>query len=414
MPHSVAISIHSASNRFSFQNETFKPKSYDFECCSYGSLDDPMLSVSPMPGLESHYHQASEPSSHNLSLAQPELFELDESTTLLLEEADQGLDVYDPQLVEEGEGGTYFIRNTEGDVVGVFKPADEDPQGENNPKKKNLRSAEEPIRRSIPSHETAAREVAAFLLDRGFAGVPPTVMVEVCHQAFNSDTFLEDEVEAPKIGSFQEYVPHECASWDVGPAAFSVEDVHRIGIFDIRSLNTDRHGGNLLCVPKNRPQGKVLYDLVPIDHGYCFPTTLGEANWEWLYWPQAKVAFSEQTLRRIESIDVDADANLLRSLGLSEDAVRVNKITTLLLKKGAAAGLTLFEMARLCCRRTFEEPSPLELIVAATTKDLAREEDSSNNSNNNNEQKDFMRFLGIALDLLLAKPSATKARTMTR
>jgi len=54
----------------------------------------------------------------------------------------------------------------------------------------------------------------------------------------------------------------------------------------------------------------------------------------------------------------------------------VNRVATLLLKRGAAAGLTLFEIAKLCLRKKFrgtEEPSPLEVACesAARKKELA-------------------------------------------
>jgi len=96
---------------------------------------------------------------------------------------------------------------------------------------------------------------------------------------------------------------------------------------------------------------------------------LSEAgNWEWLYWPQAKKPFDAETLLFIESIDLDEDAAILRRAGLSEEAVRVNRITTTLLKRGAAAGLNLFEIAKLCLRKRFRdqfELSPLEKTVEA-------------------------------------------------
>ena len=40
------------------------------------------------------------------------------------------------------------------------------------------------------------------------------------------------------------YQRHVCAQ--IGPSSFSVADVHRIGILDIRLMNMDRHGGNIL------------------------------------------------------------------------------------------------------------------------------------------------------------------------
>jgi len=292
----------------------------------------------------------------------------------LLEEANAGVALHAPQLVAEGEGGTYFVHDTTGATIGVFKPTDEDPQADNNPKRK--KSDENPTngdeerekqrtRQSIPANETAVREAAAYAIDRGYAGVPPTFLVEARHSSFG-----EDQV---KLGSLQQFASNECASWDVGPAAFSVADVHRIGLFDIRTFNTDRHGGNLLCRKAAQPQGKVQYDLVPIDHAYCFPTALGEANWEWLYWPQAKVPFTEDELRYIDSIDVEADLALLARLGLCREALRVYRTTATFLKKGAAAGLTLFELGKLCYRGRNDAHSQLETLFA--TLPVAAEED---------------------------------------
>ena len=37
-----------------------------------------------------------------------------------------------------------------------------------------------------------------------------------------------------------------CVRIQIGPSSFSVADVHRIGILDIRLMNMDRHGGNIL------------------------------------------------------------------------------------------------------------------------------------------------------------------------
>lgn len=288
----------------------------------------------------------------------------------LLEAANEGVAYREPKLVNEGEGGTYFVYDEMGDVVGVFKPTDEDPQGANNPKRKLTNDAsrltdpeasleKQPrTRQTIPANETAVREAAAYAIDRGYAGVPPTFLVRARHASF-------DNGKEAKLGSLQQFAVSECAAWDVGPACFSVQDVHRVGIFDIRTFNTDRHGGNLLCRKTEKPHGKVRYDLIPIDHAYCFPTALSEANWEWLYWPQAKVPFSQEELRYIESIDVAADVALLTSMGLGEEALRVYRVTSTLLKKGAAAGLSLFEIGQLCYRGRNNSASQLEEVCAA-------------------------------------------------
>lgn len=39
-----------------------------------------------------------------------------------------------PQLAASGSGGSYFLRGADGDKVALFKPADEEPFGANNPR----------------------------------------------------------------------------------------------------------------------------------------------------------------------------------------------------------------------------------------------------------------------------------------
>lgn len=347
--------------------ETSGSDFYDLATAAATKLVDAHLQVaSPGPSGDDVASSAAPAKPHSfLTLASSNLeSSADDETaaSALLEEANEGASLHAPKLVAEGEGGTYFVHDSTGATIGVFKPTDEDPQAANNPKRKNVDNdvGENRTRQSIPANETAVREAAAYAIDRGYAGVPPTFLVEARHASFGDE---------PKLGSLQQFVSNECASWDVGPAAFSVADVHRIGLFDIRTFNTDRHGGNLLCRKAAQPQGKVQYDLVPIDHAYCFPTALGEANWEWLYWPQAKVPFSDDELRYIDAIDVEADLALLARLGLGREALRVYRTTTTFLKRGAAAGLTLYELGKLCYRGRNDALSPLETALASLPTD---------------------------------------------
>lgn len=47
---------------------------------------------------------------------------------------------------------------------------------------------------------------------------------------------------------------------------FSVEEVHKIGLLDVRILNCDRNDENILIKKVN---DKLV--LIPIDHGLSFP-----------------------------------------------------------------------------------------------------------------------------------------------
>jgi hypothetical protein len=163
---------------------------------------------------------------------------------------------------------------------------------------------------------------------------------------------------------------HDHQSWDVGFSLFPIEQVHRIGVFDIRVLNTDRHGGNLLVKETRNPWGEVKFDLIPIDHSFILPSTLNEAYFEWLHWPQAKVPFDSSIKEYVASLDWRADVQLLKNkLQSIEEGIafceasdanhlqvftdkhfRVLRIMTTFLKKTVAAGCSLYEIASLVCR----------------------------------------------------------------
>lgn len=98
------------------------------------------------------------------------------------------------ELCKEGVGGTYFITGLDGSVLGIFKPTgtshnfsmfnfvpDEEPGAPNNPKK----VIKNPI---LPPGGGGIRELAAYLLDRNFAGVPQTYfLTNVHHKGFSTD-----------------------------------------------------------------------------------------------------------------------------------------------------------------------------------------------------------------------------------
>ena len=187
--------------------------------------------------------------------------------------------------------------------------------------------------------EAAIREVAAYLLDYNhFAQVPHTVLVKFTHPIFHASAnkastsqlseatsfnnietqsaasldstlsssmsqliqarraSMESSEPSPsKLGSLQEFVAHDCDTSEIGTSMFSLQDVHRIAILDIRLFNTDRHAGNILVqrptgsssklsalARLNQPQCRLL----PIDHGFCLPEALEPPFFEWLHWPQ--------------------------------------------------------------------------------------------------------------------------------
>jgi hypothetical protein len=262
------------------------------------------------------------------------------------------------ELCKEGVGGTYFIKDVEKKCLAVFKPVDEEPGAVLNPKKRLFK----PL---MPPGGGAIREVAAYLLDRNHAaGVPETRLVhQFQHKHFNNS----DNIILPKTGSLQKYIKNIGHSDTMGSSRFPVTDIHHIGILDIRLLNLDRNGENILIV-KDEVSGQL--NLVPIDHSYTLPETLDDQffYFEWLSWRQAKIPFNASTLELISSMDIEADSKVLTQLGIPPKAINLIRFSTILLKKAAAAGKTLYEIACWITPRPRNEVSQFKKLVDRTNE----------------------------------------------
>lgn len=286
-----------------------------------------------------------------------------------------------PRLTTEGSGGVYLMKDEYGaHDVAVFKPMDEEPMSVNNPRGFSRSNHGEGLRRGTRSGEGGIREVAAYVLDHpagprrsrtkenlakreagGFSGVPPTTLVRCYHEAFHYESDMH-KLRKAKTGSLQQFVHAISSCEDMGSSMFPVDEVHKITVLDLRLANTDRNGGNILvCEGKDN-----ALKLVPIDHGYCLPDKFEDCSFEWLYWPQAQRPYSPSTLEYIKTLDVEEDIALLRECGWSmrPQLARIFRISTMLLKKGAAAGLTPFEIGSIMSRGdSLDTKSTIELIV---------------------------------------------------
>lgn len=242
------------------------------------------------------------------------------------------LETHGPIKIEDGCGGVYLLGSPNQSVndLAIFKPFDEEAHSGN---------------------LGFIREFAAYLIDDSMAGVPATGIACIPWQSNN----------VAKFGSIQEYIPHAESAADLGPALFNVDDIHRIGVLDIRIVNCDRHSGNMLfCKTKKK--------LIPIDHGLCFPsafTSLGNASFDWLLYPSAKEPFSPEVLREIEAIDINRDVCILRSLGIGLGSVWTIWMSTKLLQICAREGKTLYEIGSMVQRQgDRSKPSVLEQLFA--------------------------------------------------
>ncbi|KAG6720756.1 hypothetical protein I3842_03G077000 [Carya illinoinensis] len=309
----------------------------------------------------------------------------------------------DPIPIRSGLGGAYYFRNSLSENVAIVKPTDEEPYAPNNPKGfvgKTL--GQSGLKRMVRVGETGFREVAAYLLDRGhFANVPSTALVKITHSVFN----VNDEVnrycmqlnrkQVSKIASLQQFIPHDFDASDYGTSSFPVAAVHRIGILDIRTLNTDRHAGNLLVRKLDAVGSLGQVELVPIDHGLCLPESLEDPYFEWIHWPQASIPFSEDELEYIDHLDPFSDSEMLRmELPMIREAcLRVLVLCTTFLKQAAVFGLCLAEIGEMMSREFRgheEEPSVLELICMEARKLL--EEGETSTSEVKAGEKDEFQF----------------------
>ena len=306
-----------------------------------------------------------------------------------------------PERGEEGFGGTYFVSNKHRQKVAIFKPCDEEPLAPCNPKGFVGRSLGDPgLKPTVRVGEAALREVAAYLLDRHqFAKVPTTLLMRASHPAFNYvpgvdssgslnvSLFSEgvssqlDAARLPmKLGSVQEFVTHLCDTTEMGTSKFTTADVQRIAILDIRLYNTDRHAGNILVRKVDashsaEPFKETGFELIPIDHGFCLPEALEPPYFEWQHWSQARLPLGQEELEYIASIDIEAEKAMLRKElpVLREESLRTMEVSTTLLKKCAAAGLSLHEIAEIMTRPLVgmdEEKSDLEKICLETKEEV--------------------------------------------
>mmetsp|Transcript_16787 Transcript_16787/g.48223 ORF Transcript_16787/g.48223 Transcript_16787/m.48223 type:complete len:943 (+) Transcript_16787:682-3510(+) len=324
-----------------------------------------------------------------------------------------------PDLVLDGSGGTYFLHDAHKAKVAVFKPADEEPYAANNPRGYIAATAQvdagsgfglnggldDGMRAGISPGEACIREVAAYLLDHGgFSGVPATTLAEARHPAFNSNgarlklseggaaigshslTLSSPTAEGggvhvspahhsailgKKVGSFQDFVHADYTMDDLSPSKLSVDEVHKIAILDIRILNADRNSANLLC--RRKPEDPDNFELIPIDHGYCLRAVCDVCwfDWCWLDWPQLKKPLSRRSRDYILGLDIEADVRMLRErLHLKGEAIDYFRASSRLLQAGVKAGLSLYDIAVLCCRNddAGEVPSKLEGLTAMASE----------------------------------------------
>uniref|UniRef100_A0A3B3CNZ5 Phosphatidylinositol 4-kinase type 2 n=1 Tax=Oryzias melastigma TaxID=30732 RepID=A0A3B3CNZ5_ORYME len=256
-----------------------------------------------------------------------------------------------PERISQGSSGSYFVKDSKGKIIGVFKPKSEEPYGHLNPKwTKYFHKLCCPCcfgRGCLLPNQGYLSEAAASLVDTklGLGVVPKTKVVYLASETFHYSAIdraksrgkkyaLEKVPKVgrrfhrvglpPKVGSFQLFVEgyREADNWlrrfEAEPLPENTRkqlqsQFERLVVLDYIIRNTDRGNDNWLIKYENPGEGReqqkeaewpenspdCSIKIAAIDNGLAFPFKHPDEwraypfHWAWL--PQAKVAFSQET-----------------------------------------------------------------------------------------------------------------------
>ena len=310
-----------------------------------------------------------------------------------------------PKLTEDGTGGVYIIRESSREAaersserssnggeesppqlphtpapIAVFKPTDEEAGSANNPR--GLIGEAHVMREGFRLGGGAVRERLAYKLDRGFARVPRTAVDQLLLRS-PSGIHMRSQ-----CGSIQEFVPSDgdASDFRFDGSEFDDAQSQRLMLQDCRLFNCDRHEGNILVKrpPPQQPAGTKC-DLVPIDHAFILPRFgfFREAEFAWRYWTSAAKPLEREAVSYIAALNVDADVDVARQVGLDESSCATLRVCTMLLKRAVLgrghartadhpaveaqetmSPATPKYLSSLLMRDQFDQPSPLERLCA--------------------------------------------------
>lgn len=191
-----------------------------------------------------------------------------------------------PVLIPVGSSGSYFVRDENLENIAVFKPSDEEPFAEMNPKWPKFFQRILCFccfgRACLIPNNGYLSETGASIVDDllQLHIVPKTRVVKMASPSFYYSRCCGRYEIKPKEGSFQLFVKgYESAQavfsrWDYDPSLLSEAEEERFKYLfqkmialDYIIRNTDRHMDNLLI---RHVPGKVI-ELAAIDNGLAFP-----------------------------------------------------------------------------------------------------------------------------------------------
>lgn len=275
-----------------------------------------------------------------------------------------------PELISAGSSGSYFVKGSNDRIIGVFKPKDEEPYGQRNPKwaKRVQRFVCSCCfgRSCVSINQGYLSEVGASLVDQRLQLniVPKTQVVKFASPVFNYSALDRatsrtkktirtriprlgrhfSRVELPlKVGSFQLFVDgyQDAQYWirkfETDPPSDAVvrrfqNQLERLVVLDYIIRNTDRTKENWLIKYQREDEPRETESLnrgrqscrdspanvsiAAIDNGLAFPFKHPDAwrtypfHWAWL--SQANEPFSKETVDAI--LPLISDMNFVQDL----------------------------------------------------------------------------------------------------
>ncbi len=256
-----------------------------------------------------------------------------------------------PQLAVQGGSGTYFMKNTERETIGLFKPFDEEIGAPNNPVGPSHQGAlgQRRTRMGVRVGEGAHHEVASYVIDIffGFGIVPPTYYATFTHPIFHQtgeDPLSTLRTKKTKYGSYQEYIAGLTSLDRVSEQEMlnvPLEEYQLLIVLDLIIGNLDRNPGNILIGDG---------ELVAIDHALAFPDNIKDPLSTW-YWAIDFLAYKPlipSLVKLVKNFPFERIAWKLRKhCGIEPKALQRMRERVALFSAGVAVDLAPLQLSEL-------------------------------------------------------------------
>lgn len=296
-----------------------------------------------------------------------------------------------PKLTAQGINGSYFIKNFQGQIIGIFKPSDEEAYMPNNPRGKTDTSFTQRVGH-FPG-TSCYKEVLAYDLGGELLGVPYTTTITVTFPENPTSTTL-----VQKTGSFQLFVQGTALDSMTTREVdiISTKQIQMQAAFDLVFGNGDRHYGNTLY-------NKSSDQLHLIDHGLIL---LGSLSWynepdkiiseihgDWISCKQVKEPVLQEVKNWIASLDEneverkirDRMSTAIENFSENQDEFQkhvdgiiiATKTQIRFVKKAVENGYSLYEIGEMMMETldNYSSRPAFEEICADTSKFIRKSQD---------------------------------------